>query len=165
IVDESTVAEVVKEYQNPQDYVMQMAILKWEDVFSRHPKDLVICADTIVCLDELILGKPHNPLEAQAMLQTLSGRTHNVLTGVYLRLGAKKKVFVVKTEVSIDKLSEEEINQYIMMGEAYDKAGAYAIQGFFGKYVKKIRGDYYNVMGLPLNRLYRELQKFNQKTS
>lgn len=160
LTDEAKVEEMIADYQSPRDYVKKIAIQKGEDVFSRHQEDLVICADTIVVLDNLIMGKPKSQTEAKTMIKALAGREHQVFTAVYLRKGQKKKTFVVQTKVTIDTISEEELNHYVSLEEPYDKAGAYAIQGFFGKYVKKINGDYYNVMGLPLNRLYRELNKF-----
>ncbi|MGD9605406.1 MAG: nucleoside triphosphate pyrophosphatase [Bacilli bacterium] len=161
-IDEAKIEEVVEQYDGPKDYVKQVATKKGEDVFFRHPDDLVICADTIVCLDQIILGKPKNQNEAKAMIQLISGKTHAVFTAVYLRKGNRKKVFVTKTKVTISKISQEDIDHYVMLDEPYDKAGAYAIQGFFGKYVKKINGDFYNVMGLPINRLSHEIKKFQK---
>ena len=120
---------------------------------------MVICADTIVTHRNHILEKPKTKEEAHQMIQELQGDAHFVYTAVYLGLKDKTKVFIKETKVTIDHMSEAEIEEYVNTNEPYDKAGGYAIQGFFGRYVKKIEGDYYNVMGLPVNRVYREIKK------
>jgi septum formation protein len=165
-IDEALVDETITNYKNPKDYVIQLAKRKGNEVFLRHKDDLVICADTIVCVDQDILGKPKNKSEAYQMIKKLSGRTHDVYTGVYVRYQNMQKWFVSRTQVTIDQLTEEEIEQYINLEEPYDKAGAYGIQGFFGMYVKSINGDYYNVMGLPIHRLMKVIKEIqrNEKT-
>lgn len=165
-IDEALVDETITNYKNPKDYVIQLAKRKGNEVFLRHKDDLVICADTIVCVDQDILGKPKNKSEAYQMIKKLSGRTHDVYTGVYVRYQNMQKWFVSRTQVTIDQLTEEEIEQYISTEEPYDKAGAYGIQGFFGMYVKSINGDYYNVMGLPIHRLMKVIKEIqrNEKT-
>jgi septum formation protein len=159
LVDAIDVDEEVTCYNGPSDYVNILAKKKGEAVYLHHPNDLVICADTVVSVEGMILGKPNNKTEAQTMIKLISGKAHDVYTGVYLRFQNHTKVFVVKTKVFIDYISEEDIIAYINTKEPYDKAGGYAIQGYFGKFVKKIQGDYYNVMGLPINRLHKEIQK------
>ncbi|MBR5667860.1 MAG: septum formation protein Maf [Lachnospiraceae bacterium] len=121
---------------------------------------LIIGADTVVSLDNQILGKPADEEDAFRILRLLSGRSSLVYTGVFLLKKGKDAFaegFHTVTEVCIDELSDSEILSYIRTGEPMDKAGAYAIQGIFGKHIKGIVGDYYNVMGLPVNELYRRL--------
>ncbi len=121
---------------------------------------LVLGADTIVVLDGKILGKPHSEEEAFQMLQSLSGRTHQVYTGVTFIQGEREYSFHEKTEVSVYPMTEEEIRTYIASGDCMDKAGAYGIQGSCAAFIQKINGDYYTVMGLPVGRVYQELKKF-----
>ena len=124
-------------------------------------KDLVITADTIVCIDDWILGKPKDRADAVKMLKALSGRSHKVVSGVCLT-GSKKKVsFSTTTDVHFKVLTDDEINYYIDNYKPFDKAGAYGIQewiGFVG--IDGIEGSYFNVVGLPIQRLYQELSTF-----
>lgn len=123
--------------------------------------DLLITADTTVIIDDKILGKPHDYSEAFQMLKLLSGRTHVVVTGVCLRSVEKVVSFSVRTDVTFSRLDDEEIRFYVENFKPYDKAGAYGIQEWIGKVaVEGINGSFYNVMGLPVQRLYRELKKF-----
>lgn len=126
-------------------------------------KPVVIGADTVVAYGGRILGKPADKAEAAEMLTLLAGNTHQVYTGVtvcYQEDGTEKEhTFYEMTEVSVYPMSREEISAYIATGEPLDKAGAYGIQGRFAAYVKEIRGDYNNVVGLPVGRLYQELKK------
>ncbi|MCQ2539811.1 MAG: Maf family protein [Acetatifactor sp.] len=122
---------------------------------------LVIGADTVVACDGQILGKPSDEEEAVAMLRSLSGRSHEVFTGVtllHLIPGGKveSKVFHERTAVTFCEMSEEEISGYVASGDPMDKAGAYGIQGFCARYIRGIEGDYNNVVGLPVGRLYQE---------
>ncbi|MDR1544520.1 MAG: Maf-like protein [Prevotellaceae bacterium] len=122
---------------------------------------LLITADTIVVADNQLLGKPKNEQEAKNMLQTLSGATHEVITGVCLTTQEQQKIFSTVTKVTFSVLNDSEINYYVKKYQPYDKAGGYGIQewiGFVG--VKKIEGSYYNVMGLPVQRIYQVLKKF-----
>ena len=126
-----------------------------------HPDELIITADTIVWLDGVVMGKPHNEDDARQMLWKLSGKTHQVITGVCLTttVGAQRS-FSAVTEVTFAELSDEEIDYYIRVYKPMDKAGSYGIQewiGFIG--VRGISGSYFNVMGLPVQRLYTELKK------
>lgn len=123
-------------------------------------KRLIIAADTLVTADGAILGKPQSPEEACAMLRFLSGRSHRVYTGVCLRREDKSASFTQCTEVTFYPLSEGEIRLYVESGEPMDKAGAYGIQGKGALLVEKIEGDYFNVVGLPVARLSRELAFF-----
>jgi septum formation protein len=120
--------------------------------------EILITCDTTVCLDGMVINKPENKDEARQMLQTLSGRDHTVVTGVCLRSAEKEVIFSEKTLVRFKKLTENEIDYYLEHFKPYDKAGAYGIQdwiGFIG--VERIEGCFYNVMGLPVARLYKEL--------
>ncbi|WP_372775517.1 Maf family nucleotide pyrophosphatase [Mangrovibacterium sp.] len=123
--------------------------------------ELIITADTIVWKDEKVLGKPADRNEAFDMLKSLSGSQHQVITGMYLQSINKKVSFHAVTEVWFDEMSDDEINYYIDKYQPYDKAGAYGIQewiGFVGIY--KIEGSFYNVMGLPVHKLYQHLKEF-----
>ena len=123
--------------------------------------DLLITADTTVIVEGKILGKPKDYSDAFQMLRLLSGKTHLVVTGVCLRSLEKTVSFSVKTEVSFSALDDEEIRFYIENYKPFDKAGAYGIQEWIGKVaVESINGSFYNVVGLPVQRLYRELKKF-----
>lgn len=122
------------------------------------PGELMITADTIVWLDGKVLGKPKDREDALCMLRAMSGRTHEVFTGVCITTTEWQRSFAVQTEVRFSKLSEEEITYYIDKFQPMDKAGAYGVQewiGFIG--VENISGSYYNIMGLPVQRLYKEL--------
>lgn len=122
--------------------------------------EVLITADTLVGLDELILGKPQDEQAAFDMLQSLAGKAHQVYTSVSLRTTEKLVTFSDRTNVFFDEMSEEEINFYVKNFHPMDKAGAYGIQDWLGyTKVSKIKGCYYNVMGLPLQKLYRTLQK------
>ncbi len=160
----------------PSDVVKELSQQKAEDVCAKIEKEgqmeedcLVIGADTIVAKDSEIFGKPKDTEDAKRMLSTLQGREHSVWTGVtliYLRDGKKKKkVFAEETKVHMYSMSEQEIEEYIRTKEPEDKAGAYAIQGYAAKFIKKIDGDYNNVVGLPVARIYQELKKLTKEDS
>ena len=147
---------------DPSDVVMELALQKAEDVYSRHSCEdtVIIGADTVVCYRGEILGKPADEAEAYDMLSLLADRTHQVYTGVSLisLKGGKKTVrtFYERTDVTLYPISREDLKSYIASGDPMDKAGAYGIQGSFAVHVKHINGDYNNVVGLPLARLYHE---------
>lgn len=125
------------------------------------PGELIITADTIVWLNGEVLGKPHDREDAISMLHKLSGNTHEVFTGVTLTTTEKQHSFYAETKVSFAQLSDEEIVYYVDKYQPFDKAGSYGVQewiGFIG--VERIEGSYFNVMGLPVQRLYRELKNF-----
>ena len=122
---------------------------------------IIIAADTIVCLDSIIYGKPEDENHAFKMIKQLSGKQHEVITGVYLMSQKKQHSFSVQTKVFFKPLSTEQINYYIRQYQPYDKAGAYAIQEWIGLVgIEKIEGCYFNVVGLPISRLYTELKIF-----
>ncbi len=120
--------------------------------------DLIITADTIVVVDDEVLGKPHDAADACRMLRKLSNRTHQVITGVCLTTKDKQRHFSVKTDVTFKALTEEEIEHYVTHYKPFDKAGAYGIQEWIGYVgVTSLQGSYFNVMGLPVQRIYAEL--------
>ncbi len=123
-------------------------------------EEIVISADTVVAIGNVILGKPSDKNDARQMMNLLSGKTHQVYTGVTISSFSHSVTFSVCTDVKFYDLSEKEIEDYISSEEPYDKAGAYAVQGTFAKHIEGINGDYYNVVGLPVSRLYRELMAF-----
>lgn len=147
--------------KTPAGVVKALSRLKAEEVAASQAKGtVVIGADTVVALDGEILGKPRDREDAFRMLLRLSGRAHRVYTGVTILVcGGERLSFCEKTEVSLYPLAEEEIESYIETGEPFDKAGAYGIQGAFGAYIRGLRGDYTNVVGLPLGRTIWELKK------
>lgn len=153
------VDENLSEYRNAADYAVRLAYKKGLETLLHFPEHLVICADTIVVANETILEKPRDKEEARKMIETLSGKDHRVITGVFMNFRDYRTVFSEITTVRIDELKAEEIEAYISTKEPYDKSGGYAIQGIFGKHVRGIDGDFYNVMGLPINRVYREIKK------
>lgn len=152
--------------KHPEDIVKELAQIKAGEVFERGNQDaVVIGADTIVAYNENILGKPKTEEEAYEMIKMLQGNIHQVYTGMCIiwqeEGNTKIRSFASVTEVEIYDMSEEEIRSYIATKEPYDKAGAYGIQGYFARYVKQIRGDYNNVVGLPVGSLYHILNSLN----
>lgn len=137
-----------------------LASIKAEDVARNYMSDIVIGCDTAVFLDGKMLGKPVDKEDAYRMLSSLSGKTHYVITGCCIKRGYEKVSFSVKTEVEFFKLTKKEIEEYIETSESFDKAGSYGIQGKGTLLVKKINGDYFNVVGLPVSELSRQLKKF-----
>lgn len=150
--------------KDPALLTQRLAFLKAEEVQRQFDREtLIIGADTVVYDGERILCKPKTEEEAYLMLSGLSGRMHAVYTGVCLLYGEKKMGFCEKTLMHIAKMTEEEIRDYLAIGESMDKAGSYNIQGPFSRFVKGIEGDYYNVMGLPIARLYQSLKLFSRE--
>jgi len=150
----------------PEDIVKDLSYTKARDVYERGNRDaIVIGADTIVVADEVVLGKPKDENEAFAMIKKLQGDTHQVYTGVSIIWEQNNNThvssFVAMTEVELYYMSDEEIRNYIELKEPYDKAGGYAIQGYFARYVKQIKGDYNNVVGLPIGKLYQVMNSLN----
>lgn len=150
--------EIVPEKALPQEVVMSLALQKAQAVAKDHRKSAVVGSDTVVALDGKILGKPRSEKEAAEMLRSLSGRIHKVYTGVAIICGEKVTSFFEETEVEFYPLTDQEILDYVATGEPMDKAGAYGIQGRGAVLVKRINGDYFNVMGLPISKVYRELK-------
>lgn len=152
--------EIITEHA-PEQVVMELALQKAKEVAEcqRNEECIVIGADTIVALEEEILGKPQNEQDAVRMLSMLQGNTHSVYTGVAVLCTSQKEpltVFYEQTKVSMYPMSEKEIRAYVATGDCMDKAGSYGIQGICAKYIQGICGDYNNVVGLPVGRLYQE---------
>ncbi|MTI87822.1 MAG: septum formation inhibitor Maf [Balneolaceae bacterium] len=165
-------AEEVTAHTQPATIVEDLALLKANDVAHSFSDSIVIGADTIVVFNDEILGKPESEEQAIEMLARLSGKTHDVYTGVAFVKTDKKgvissqKTFHEQTKVQFSTLSSTDILSYVQSRSPMDKAGAYGIQDDWGAvFVERIEGDYYNVVGLPLNRFYRELQKFHPHLS
>ena len=161
-IDPSDCEEDINPEFDPQEIVQQLSIIKAKSVAARHKNALIIAADTIGVMGDKILGKPHTEDEACKMLHEISGKSHLVITGFSILDTATNKIVtgIVNTRVYIKKLTGQEIDAYVKTGEPLDKAGAYAIQGIGAVIVEKIEGDYYNVMGLPLNALTEALKEF-----
>ena len=156
----SPVKEILPESIAPEEAPVYLAALKAGAVAAEHPDRTVIGADTVVILDGQILGKPRDTDDAARMLRLLSGKTHTVITGCCIILGDRERRFCERTEVAFYPLTDREIADYIATGEPMDKAGAYGIQGRGSLFVRGINGDYFNVMGLPVGLLNRELKAF-----
>lgn len=157
----SHVEEHFNEKSTPNEVVQALALQKAEAVANMLDRDVVVLgADTIVTIDNQILGKPKDETEARMMLKQLSGRVHIVYTGVAIVSADKSTTFYEETKVEFWELSDEQIDNYIKSGEPFDKAGAYGIQQLGSILVKRIDGDYFNVVGLPIARAYRELKRF-----
>lgn len=148
--------------ESPRDCAERLAREKALAVSRTRPHDVVLGADTIVVVDEAILGKPVDAADAARMLRLLSGRVHSVITGVCVVGGGPSQGLKTASEttlVTMSGLSDEEIRGYVATGEPMDKAGAYAIQGTAARWIPRIEGDYSNVVGLPVARVYGMLRE------
>lgn len=161
-IEVRSVDEVYPDELSNEDVAVYLSQLKASAFDSSlNHNEIVITSDTVVCIGDKILGKPKDEKEAIEMIEGLSGKTHEVITAVTLMSLNKKHSFFDKTLVTFYDLTEEEIKYYVQNNRPYDKAGAYGIQEWIGYIgIKEMQGDYYNVMGLPLHKLYRELKKF-----
>ena len=170
VVQSTNIPEVPQPGEAPRAFAERMAREKALAVFRRRPNDFVLGADTIVIVDGEILGKPRDSADAVRMLRVLSGRTHQVVTGVCLvgpRLRTEDQqpeagfedIRSETTLVTMDPLGDDDIHSYVSTGEPTDKAGAYAIQGRASRWVSRIEGDYFNVVGLPVSLVYKMLRE------
>lgn len=156
--------ETMDPFADPTDEVARVAALKAKAVYPLcHDGDVIIAADTIVVCDSLVMGKPRSESEAFSMLRRLSGREHQVMTGLCVLADSYEETVTVTTTLRMRPLSDEEIRAYIATGEPMDKAGAYGIQGLAAMFVVGLDGDYYNVMGLPVCTLSMILRKCGVK--
>ena len=145
--------------QQLEKEIERLSYEKAKHIFSLRPDAVVIGSDTIVAVDGKPLGKPHDRQTAEHMLKSIQGRSHHVITGLAI-LSAKRTYMTHETaEVTFASMDEAEIVRYIDTGECFDKAGAYGIQGYGGRYISQIHGDYYAIMGLPLHLVYAELKR------
>jgi septum formation protein len=154
--------EIYEDHLTPVEYTINNARKKGEKIAIQYPRHIVICADTIVVLNNHILEKPENEQHAFEILSKLSGKTHNVITGYGLiKKDAEMSVFDhALTRVSFRKLNQSEIYAYIYSGEPFDKAGGYGAQGFGSLLIDHVEGCFFNVVGLPLSKLFQTLDKF-----
>jgi septum formation protein len=170
VVQPTNIPEVPRPAEAPRAFAERMAREKALTVFRQHPDDFVLGADTIVIVDAEILGKPRDAADAARMLRLLSGRRHQVTTGICL-LGPQPRTEIRQLEtgfedvrsettiVTVAALSDDDIRSYISTGEPMDKAGAYAIQGRASRWISHIEGDYFNVVGLPVSLVYKMLRE------
>lgn len=168
-VIKSDAEEIITKIE-PGEIVKDLSAQKAADVAAQIDEGIILGADTIVCIDGKVLGKPKNREDAGKMLEQLQGREHSVFTGVTLIKKQPQRIsncaeeihsFFCETKVYVHEMSREEIERYLDTGDAYDKAGSYGIQGPFAAYVDGIQGDYSNVVGLPVAAVYQALKKFN----
>jgi septum formation protein len=150
--------------ERPEDYVQRLAEAKARAVESA-PDEVVLGADTTVVIDGEMLGKPADEADARRMLAKLEGRRHHVMTGICFKRGDEAVRDWAETQVWFASMSGAEIEEYVASGEPMDKAGAYAIQGLGSKYVEKIEGGYFNVMGLPIALVYRRFKYFTNSAA
>jgi septum formation protein len=151
--------EIIDPRLNSQQLVMELAKEKALEVSLNNKDAYVLGFDTLVILDGQPLGKPKDKKDAFNMLKSLSGRSHLVVTGCAIIKGDYVDKFSDEAVVTFNKVTDEEINEYLDTGEPFDKAGAYGIQGYGARYIKEIKGDYYSVMGMPLQKLYNKLRR------
>ena len=156
-------ADIDEQIDLNNDLVKEIEKLSYQKafhVFKDHKDALVIGSDTIVKINNQVLGKPKSYEQAKDMLEMLSGKTHEVVTAVTILVDNKVETFSSIAKVTFYQLTPQEIDEYIKTNEPMDKAGAYAIQGLGAKFIKAIEGDYYTIMGLPIGELYQRLKKF-----
>ena len=157
------VDEAVLRLEPPGEHVRRLAREKADAAFAINPEAVVLGADTIVLVGGEIMGKPRDGKDAIRMLRLLSGREHEVLTGVAIVAKRGIVVEVAKTRVWVNPLSDHEIDQYVSTGEPLDKAGGYGIQGLGSKFIDRIQGSYSNVVGLPVSLVYRLLKGYPER--
>lgn len=161
-VDASNYEENLNLKLKPHKLARFLSKQKAKTIAGKYKNAIIIAADTFIVLKNILLGKPHSDAEAKKMLKTLNGKSHSVITGfTIMDTGSNKTISSsVETKVYLKKLSSKEIDAYVRTKEPLDKAGAYAIQGLGSVIIKKIEGDYFNVIGLPLSALMEGLKKF-----
>lgn len=157
----SDITEVIDPTLKNEDIATSLARQKAHSVFLNNQEEVVLAADTIVVLDNEILGKPIDEEDAYQMLKKLQGRTHEVITGVAIISKDKEDVFFKSTMVTMKKITDLQIQEYIKTGEPMDKAGSYGIQGIGSKLIKSYQGDFFTVMGLPLTEVLKKLSNYN----
>jgi septum formation protein len=161
-IDESRLS-----YEAPSTYVHRLALEKARAVHARFPTATVLGADTTVVLENEIMNKPTDPADAERMLRALSGRIHQVYTGIAVVTPTAERFHLETTHVTFSEIGEDDLARYIASGDPLDKAGAYGIQGFAARWIPRIEGDYFNVVGLPIAatiRLLRELASGQELT-
>lgn len=159
ITEPADIDETLNPSLSLQGAIKDLAARKAEHIFEKHPDAIVIGSDTIVTIENEVLGKPKDDAHAFTMLRKLQGRTHEVITGIAIFSNEEKWTDVSISKVTFSPMSDAEIKAYIATKECNDKAGAYAIQGYGGRYITHIEGNYYSIMGLPLSKVYEQLKK------
>lgn len=154
----SDIDEIIDETLTNEEVVMDLALQKAQDISKKNKDSYVLGFDTLVILDGKPLGKPKDSSEAYEMLSALRGRTHRVLTGCAIVMNDYKDTFYEFADVTFTDISDEEIYSYIETKEPMDKAGSYGIQKHGAKFVTKVNGDFYTVMGMPIHKLYERLK-------
>ena len=154
------IEETINEDKPLREEIEKLSFLKANAVFKDNKDAVVIGSDTIVTLDNKVLGKPEDKEDAKRMLRLLQNNKHVVITAVTIISSKMSETFSVVSDVYFYPLSEEEIDKYLENDEGYDKAGAYAIQGLGSKFIKKIDGDFYAIMGFPIGEVYHRLKKY-----
>ncbi len=157
------VDESKKDCEKPQDLVLRLSKIKAHAVNEQYPNAVIVAADTVVAIEDKILGKPKDKGDAFQMLKTLQGKTHSVYTGTTIAKGKEAKSFVCKTEVTFAKLDDDLIKFYLSTNEWEGKAGGYALQGIAAMLIEKTNGSVSNVVGLPINEVRITLQEFGLK--
>jgi septum formation protein len=160
IIIPSTEEEIIEPGLTPEEVVKSLAYQKARSISKQYPFDLVIGSDTIVVINNQILGKPKDYNDAVRMLKLLQNNTHQVMTGVSLIQNNNVDTFVDIAEVTFKEMTQEDIDTYLNLDKPFDKAGAYGIQDSHANFVKEIKGDYYTIMGLPKDKLSQHLTKF-----
>lgn len=145
--------------EEPDVYVQRLALTKARTIAGRHPGKIVLGADTTVVIDDQIIGKPVDVADAKRMLTMLSGRWHEVLTGVAITQNGDSRVGLQRTRVKFVEMSDAEIDFLVELGDPLDKAGAYAVQAQAALFIEGIEGDYWNVVGLPISLVYRLIRE------
>jgi septum formation protein len=163
-VEPADIPEQPLPHELPLAYAERLARDKARAVFARHSDNVVLGADTVVVIDEHLLEKPSDAEDAARMLRLLSGRAHQVITGISLIARGFERTEAEITEVRFSALSDSEIEYYVQTGEPMDKAGAYAIQGMASRWVQRIDGCYFNVVGLPLPKVYRMMRELEAES-
>ncbi|MGN0902509.1 MAG: Maf family protein [Succinivibrio sp.] len=160
IIQKPMVDENAKEDELPQDLVKRLSLLKAEAVAKDNPDAVIVAADTVVSIDDEVLGKPLNDNDAFLMLKKLSNRTHTVYTGTVIRYKDEIKSFVSSCKVTFASLTDDEIKTYVSSGECSDKAGSYALQGMASMFIKEVCGSVSTVVGLPICEVREALRYF-----
>ena len=164
VIHPANVPEIPRDGEAARAFAERLAREKAHTVFAQRPNDLILGADTVVVVDGEILGKPRDAADATRMLRKLSGRKHEVVTGVCIVGPRTDNTASESTFVVIGALSEDDIRAYVRTGEPMDKAGAYAIQGMASRWISRIEGDYFNVVGLPVALVWRMLKEERGET-
>ena len=162
ICEPSDIEEIMDEGLHLDKRIQQLAYQKALPIFKKHPNDIVLGADSIVYINNEVIGKPKDENDARRILKMLSGNAHQVTTGVAIVSKEHVETFSQTSDVVFYELDDAEIDDYILSGEWQGKAGGYAIQGYACRFVKEIKGDYSNIVGLPIAKVYQTLKKFKK---